>query len=509
MNFDLIVSEARVVDGANSSQYIADIGIIGDQITAVGDLRGADTQSRIESRGLVVCPGFVDTHAHVENALLCDGAVEAKLSQGVTTEILGQDGLSYAPLPSGPLREQVDYLTALNGHYKGQGATFSEFLDQYAGRVAQNVASLAPYGAIRLAVAGWADRALTDEEIREACKLSASCLEEGAVGIGLGLDYFPQSVASTAELMELGKIAARYDSILVAHTRMMELGVVASVQELVDIGAATGARVHVSHLRVEAALPVVDQALVDGVDVSFDVYPYTRASTMLTMILPTWALAGGPALLRARLVSESDRADIAAHIERVLAPVSHDYVLSNVGLGRYAEFVGSSLSDAAEAIGEGFGEAMIKLVLANDLHVGYVGGTQTEASVAACMSHPAAMAGSDAILVGQLPHPRGWGTFPRFIKTSVQDTGAMTLEACVHKLTGKPAARFGLTGRGVVQPGMAADLVVFDPADIADQATYEQPRQPSTGIKVVIINGEVAWHGTSTSRRPGSILRRG
>ncbi|TDE12179.1 N-acyl-D-amino-acid deacylase family protein [Jiangella asiatica] len=509
MDLDLVISGATVVDGTGAPPARVDVGVSAATIVAVGDLTGASAGRTLDATGLVVSPGFIDTHAHVEAALLDQGAVAAKLAQGVTTEILGQDGLSYAPLAAQRLREQADYLLPLNGRYRGQGATFLEFLDQYDRATAQNVSSLAPYGAIRIAVAGWTDRALDSEQLQHAADLAEACLNQGAVGVGLGLDYFPQSIATTAELLELGRVVAAHGSVLVAHTRSRALGIVEAVREMVEVGAATGARVHISHLRAAAALPVIDEALDRGVDVTFDVYPYAVASSMMLMHVPPWSLVGGPAALMDRLHDSRSRARIARHLSDRLDAVADEYVLSGFAKDTYASLAGASLAQAAGSLGGTVGDVLTAMLADNDLAVGYVGSTVSDDSVAACMRHPAGMVCSDAILVGQRPHPRGWGSFPRYLIACTRSPGGLSLEQAVHAMTGRPARRFDLAGRGVIRSGKAADLVVLDLNALADYATYDAPRQLAGGVEAVVVNGEIVWaDAADTGNRPGRALRR-
>ena len=313
MEVELLVAGGSVVDGTGGPSRRADVAIDRGRIVAVGALTGIRARESIRADGLVVAPGFIDAHAHVEIALLDDGYVAPKVEQGVTTEIVGQDGLSYAPLSPWRLEEQIDYLATLNGRPRTEARwqTWEEYFSLLAGRIAQNVAWLVPWGAIRLEVAGWTDRALDDGEVRRARAAVEAGLADGAVGVGLGLDYFPQTATTTAELDALGAAVAEHGSVLVAHVRGNRLGMVEAVREMVEVARRTGASVHVSHLRDLAVLPVIDEGLADGLDLTFDVYPYRFPSTMLLAHLPAWVLAGGPRAVRERLADPALRPRLA------------------------------------------------------------------------------------------------------------------------------------------------------------------------------------------------------
>lgn len=513
--FDLVVSGGDIVDGTGAPRRRADVAVVGGRIVAIGDLGAANARTRVESTGRVVCPGTIDPHAHVELALLAEGRVAARLAQGVTTEIVGQDGLSYAPLGPVRLAEQIDLLAGLDGRAAAgtQDGTWVGYRRRLDGRIAQNVAFLAPYGAVRIEVAGWVDRALTAAERRTARRLVADTLADGAAGIAVGLDYFPQTAASTEELLDLGRLAADADRPLVAHVRGAALGIADGVAEIVDVGARTGAAIHVSHLRHAAALPVIDAARAAGQDVTFDVYPYTRSSTLLVSHLPSWALEGGPTVLRRRLTDPGERRRIGAELGPAFLREAAGMRVANLGCGDDDAWIGGSVAAALAAIGGGLGDALSELLLRNDLAVGYVGTTSDdvdEASLEACLAHPASMPCSDAILVGQRPHPRGWGAAPRYLGRYIRERALLPLEEAVRRMTSAPADRFGLGDRGRVRTGAVADLVVFDPSTIVDGSTDDGPRLPPAGIDAVIIAGRlVAGPGADDGLRPGEVIRVG
>ena len=506
---DLLIRGGTVVDGTGAPGRRADVLVRDGNIAAVGPT--AQSANLFDAFGLCIAPGFIDTHGHSDLALLRGEVVAAKVGQGVTTEILGQDGLSYAPHTPARLAEEIDYLAGLNGRPTRPIVTngWPAFVDLYRGG-AQNVALLVPYGAVRVEAAGWVDRPLDEAEIDGVREVVGACLEEGAVGVGLGLDYFPQRRASTAELRSLAELVAAHDAVLVAHVRGRDLGMGPAVRELMELGRVTGAKVHVSHLRSGEGLAAVDAALAEGIDVTFDVYPYTKASSMLTMHLPTWMHAGGPRDLRLRLADPDDREQLRPELAARLGPFTADMTIAHLGSSEHLDLVGHSLATAVERLGGDLVGAVAELLLANDLAVGYVGQSVTEEELTACVAHPAAMGSSDAILVGQRPHPRGFGSFPRFFQRYVRELGVISLERCVAMLAGVPARRFQLGPRGTIALGKAADLVIFDPATIADAATYESPRAMPLGIVAVLTRGEVIWgRGSVEEPHSGDIIERG
>lgn len=513
MGYDLGIVGGVVVTGTAPSMR-ADVAIDGGRIVAVGDLAGlGEPRARLEAAGRVVGPGFVDAHAHVELALLDDGLVPTKVGQGVTTEILGQDGLSYAPLSARRRIEQIDYLSTLNGRPRRSETwrSWPEFLRLLEGRVAQNVAFLVPYGAIRVEAAGWTAAPADPLVLDRIRSMVEEGLQAGAVGVSVGLDYFPQTVASTAELDLLSDLAARSGTVFVAHVRGSELGTVDAVREVIETGRRTGAAIHISHLRDASALPVLDAARADGLDVTFDVYPYRQPSTMLLSHLPTWVLDGGPVAIRRRLGSASTRARLRDDIARILSVEMAGAIISNLGRDVPPDMVGRSVASAVAAAAVAPEDGFAELLLGNDLEVGYVGGhgSVDEASLIACLSHPASMGGSDAILVGGRPHPRGAGATARWFGRYVRERGLLTVEQAFEKLSTAPARRFELIDRGTLAVGAAADVVILDPAVFDDATTETETRRPPIGLDAVLVGGAVVWReGRGTTARPGAIIRR-
>jgi N-acyl-D-amino-acid deacylase len=520
--FDLVLSGGRVVDGTGNPSFRADVGIRGDRIAAVGALGAAEARERLDVTGLIVAPGFVDTHVHADLALFADPLHEAAIRQGVTTYLLGQDGVAMAPASPATLAYMQRYTAGFSGRLDGpeRWESMAEYLALLDRRTAVNVAALVPNGNVRMEVLGLETRRPIPEELRRMRRLVRQALEEGAVGLSSGLDYIPSRYADTAELTELCRELAPLGGVYVTHMRGYGPDTVrASMDEVFQIGRESGCAVHISHFnsRADLALGPLDAARAEGIDATFDLYGYLAGSTILGMVaLPPWVQEGGPEATLARLADPAVRARLRAEgASGPRGPLGH-VRLSYVEAPAYRAYEGQTLEEAAaRATGRREPAAVVDfvcdLLLAARLAVGCVVPHQqrTEADVEAFMRHPGMMGGSDGIFAGGHPHPRGWGCFARYLGHYVREARTWTLEEAVRHLASHPAQRLGLLDRGVIRPGLAADVVVFDAARIADRATYEDGRQLAVGVRHVLVNGEpVLLDGQRTPARPGRALRR-
>ncbi len=513
--FDVVIKNGTVVDGTGRPGRRADVGIVGDRVAAVGDLSGPDVSAAtvIDATGKVVCPGFIDTHVHSDLMLLAEPAHEAALRQGVTTEILGQDGLSYAPLSAENLQAYRRYLAGLNGNpdLACTWSTVAEFRACFDRTVAVNTAYLVPHGAIRLEAVGFRDVPLVGEALERARRLLAQGLEEGAVGFSTGLSYYPCSWADTDELVELCRVAARYDRPYVTHLRtVFRAGRFDPVEEALEIGRRSGVKVHFSHFRtgpltagqVEQITAPIDRAKAAGVDCTLETYPYPTGSSQGVMFLPPWAHDGGPDALLARLRDPEAR-------RRLVKEIDYTYLGSARGtrgwdeivfshLPKNADLVGLTFAEAATRRGKEVPELLCDLLLEEEFRVGFWGlppepdlWEQIDRDIMTLLARPDYMVGSDGIWVGQRPHPRAYGCFARILGP-LRRKYRVPLELLINRMTAVPAARFGLRDRGVLAPGKFADLVVFDPETISDTSTYENPRSFAVGVGWVLVNGRVA-----------------
>lgn len=536
---DLVIRDAEVVDGTAGPSYRADVGIEGGRITTVvkegaaaGCLRPV-ARRVLDAEGLALAPGFIDMHAHSDLALLRDPEHTAKAAQGVTLEVIGQDGLSYAPVDDRTLAEVRRAITGWNGY--GDDIDFSwrsvgEYLDRldhgFDGEgIAVNAAYLVPQGTVRMLAVGWEDRPATERELDRMRRLVADGLREGAVGMSSGLTYTPGMYAQDAELTELCRVVAGHGGYYCPHHRSYGAGALEAYEEMVALTREAGCPLHLAHAtmnfgvnegRAPELLALLDRALAEGADISLDTYPYTPGCTTLVAMLPSWASEGGPEAVLARLAADGSAERIRHHMEVVGAdgchgvPIEWDTIeISGVTEPALAEYVGSTVRQSADRLGEDPWTTARRILLDDRLgatilqHVGH------EENVRAIMRHRVHTGGSDGILRGDKPHPRAYGTFPQYLGRYVRELGVLSLEECVAHLTGRPAARLRLPDRGLVREGYRADLVLFDPATVAAGSTFEAPRTLPTGIPYVLVDGRfVIEDGRRTDVLAGRAVRR-
>ncbi|MFC4471421.1 amidohydrolase family protein [Streptomyces xiangluensis] len=536
---DLVIRDAEVVDGSGEPSYRADVAVEHGRITAIvkeaaaaGCLRPTATRV-LDAEGLVLSPGFIDMHAHSDLALLRDPDHSAKAAQGVTLEVIGQDGLSYAPVDDRTLAEVRRAITGWNGH--GDDIDFTwrsvgEYLDRldhgFDGEgIAVNAAYLIPQGTVRMLAVGWDDREATPQELDRMRQLVAEGLREGAVGLSSGLTYTPGMYAKDAELTELCRVVAEYDGYYCPHHRSYGAGALDAYKEMVELTRTANCSLHLAHATMNFGvnkgkapdlLALLDEALASGADISLDTYPYTPGSTTLAAMLPSWASEGGPEATLARLKDEDTAERIRHHMEVVGAdgchgvPIEWDTIeISGVSDPALAPYVGRTVQQSADERGESPWTTARRLLLDDGLgstilqHVGH------EENVQQIMRHPVHTGGSDGILQGDKPHPRAYGTFPQYLGRYVRELGVLGLEECVAHLTSRPAARLRLPDRGLVREGYRADLVLFDPATVAAGSTFDAPRTLPVGIPYVLVDGRfVIEDGRRTDVLAGRAVRR-
>ncbi|MBI2869197.1 MAG: D-aminoacylase [Chloroflexi bacterium] len=518
---DILIKDGLIIDGSGNTGYRGSVGIDGDRLNLLrGNVSDVPAARTIEADGRVVCPGFIDVHAHSGLIALAHPRHEPKVFQGVTTELVGVDGISFAPFGS---REALAKFIRFNSGLDGAPPldlcwlTVAEYLDQFDG-VACNTAFVLGSGPVRITAMGWEDRTPSRDELARMLAVIRQGMAEGAYGLSTGLDYLPGCYAGTDELVELCREVNRLGGFYHTHVRYT-LGdkFLDPFREAIDIGRRSGAPVHLTHFNQRVPgrgghhemLALVDRARDDGVDVTFDSCPYPYGSTLLTIILPQWVQTGGPDALLDRLGSPEVRQRLA----REVSPRSdswRDMWLTNFSQPHNKQWEGKSIAEVVEGRGKGLVDVICDLLLEEALQVSYVRASANAATLPAFYQHPAHMVGTDALLIGDYPSPRSYGTYPYILGTMVRDERFLTLPEAVRKMTAAPARRLGLRDRGFLLDGFKADVVVFDPAGVRSTATLRQPRQYPSGIDYVIVNGVVvADHGNHTGALPGRALRKG
>jgi N-acyl-D-amino-acid deacylase len=524
---DLLITGGKLVDGTGSPRWPGRIAVVGDRLALPPDDVVVVARRTIDATGLVVAPGFIDLHSHGGLVMLAEPRHEPKVRQGVTTELIGVDGNAYAPFPS---REDLLDFAVLNGGLDGRPdiafdwSTVAEYLARYDGAAAVNVAYVVGNSPLRIAAIGWDEveadaRSLADQRarLREA-------MEDGAFGLSTGLDYPPGAYATTAELAALSEESARLGGFYHTHVRYpLGDGFLDPFREAIEIGRRGGSPVHITHFYHRATFPgppeqmlgLVDDARAEGLDVTFDLYPYEWSSTRLLIMLPTWIQAGGVGPLKERLADRRARDRIRDEMTARGRLFAGDRSWDALRLGAFTRpehlaWEGRTLGDVMRDTGRDPVDTICDLLIAEDLGVNQVTPGPHTDGIRTFLAHSQAMIGTDAVLIADKPSPRTYGSYPRILGQFVREEHLLGLEAAVHRMTGMPAARLGLRDRGVLADGLAADLVLFDPATVRTPATYDEPRQFPVGIPWVIVNGTIVIDdGEHTGATPGRALRRG
>jgi N-acyl-D-amino-acid deacylase len=511
---DLLVRNAYVADGTGNPGYVADLAVENGRIAAMGHLPAAQAKTTIDATGKVLCPGFIDVHLHSEVEMLADRHT-AGVQMGVTTEFICPDGMGFAPLPPDLLAQYWRYIS---GIYVDRIATtgwpsVSAYLDAFTGHSRNNFVSMAPHGIIRLAAKGWAPGPATRSELDVQQRLVHEWMEAGAVGLNSGLGYAPAYYADAHEIAELCKVVARYGGVYAAHMRSYGPGRDASIAETSIIAEEGGVPVHIDHF---AGTPEMyasaEAARARGIDITWDAYPYMAGCTLLTYPLPPAMFEHGPDGLLDDLRRPSVRRQLEPVIESAFTLDSPPY-FACVSLPRNKWMEGKRVIEAWQISGKSLTDFYCDLLIEEDLAplLIYPWDDDPEANdlrLRTALTHPLQMVGTDGVYVGSATHPRGYGSYPRILGRYVRDLKWLSLEDAVRRMTSFPAARFGLSDRGLLRKGMAADLVIFDPRTVIDRATYQSPRLPPVGIEHVYVNGApVITDSVLTNNRPGTLLR--
>jgi N-acyl-D-amino-acid deacylase len=537
-NYDYLITGARIVDGTGAPWFIGDIGIIGDRIAAIGDLHDASAKKRVEAAGLVASPGFIDIQGQSEFNVLVDNRAASKITQGVTTEITGE-GTSIAPINDRLVED-------LEPGAKKYGVTVDwRSLDEYfrhfeRSRPAINLGTFVGAGGLREYAVGKDNRPATPAELEQMRQLVAQAMEQGAFGLSSALQYVPDVYASTDEIVELAKVARRYGGVYFTHQRSEGDSIFESLDEVFAIAQRAGISANIWHLKtaypenwgkMPEVLRRIEAARAHGLDVGASVYPYARASNGLVACLPSWVSEGGADKMKERLRDPTLRARARKEMDELSSTWQNQWrgsggakgvLLIQVLSPELHKYEGMTLEEIGRQMGKDPRDAAMDLVLADRGETPYaLGESQVvisimdEADVRAANSNPLVTYGSDSPSQAEdgplgttKAHPRAFGTFPRILAEYVREEHTMRLEEAVRKMTSLAASRVGIMDRGILRPGMMADITLFDPATIQDLATYNEPLRYSVGVKDVFVNGRpVVFDGKITDERPGRALR--
>ena len=525
---DLLIVNGTVIDGSGNPGYKAAIAVEGDTIRVLrGEVSHVQAGRRIDATGYVVAPGFIDMHSHSSLMILASPTHAPKVRQGVTTEVIGVDGHSYAPFTR---REDLLAFVEMNSGLEGSPEidygwdTVTSYLSRYDRKVAVNIAFLVGNSALRISVLGWDDAPASPEAMQQMRSLLREAMEEGAFGLSTGLDYPPGVYATTEELTELAEETARWGGIYHTHVRYT-LGdrFLDPHREALEIGRRSGVPVHITHLFRRATMPggarqlldLLDAARAQGLDLTFDAFPDEYGGSRVMILLPLWAQAGGPARLKACLMDREMRPKLREYLaQRVRNYRDYNpwavFRVGNFARAENLRFEGMTLAEIANERGHDPADVLCDLLVEENLRIvgtwrSFAGPTLTH-----FLTHELAMVSTDSIFLGNWASIRTYGVYPRILGEFVRDERILSLPDAIRKMTSYPAQRLGILDRGLLRDGMKADIVVFDPATIKSTATYETPPQYPVGVYYVAVNGQlVVDQEQCTGLTPGRALRRG
>jgi N-acyl-D-amino-acid deacylase len=530
-DYDFIIAGGHIVDGTGAPWFVGDVGIVGDHIVAIGDLHAAKAKQRVHAAGLVISPGFIDVQGQSEFNVLVDNRAASKITQGVTSEITGE-GTSIAPV-NDRLRED------LKGKSKKYGVPLDwSSLDEYFRHFervhpAINLGTFVGAGGLRDYVIGKVNRPATPAELEQMRHLLAEAMEQGSFGISSALQYVPDVFASTDEIVELAKVAQSYGGVYFTHQRSESDRIFPSLDEVFTIAERAHISTTIWHLKtaypenfgkIPEVLKRIEAARVRGVDVAASVYPYSRASNTLIACFPSWVVEGGKDKMIERLKDPTQRARAQKDMETPSQEWENEWLGSGGAPGvqlvqvlnpELKKYEGMTLEEIGRQMGKDPKDAAMDIAVADRGESYVVISIMDEADVRTAVSNPLVTYGSDSEahaedgpLSTTKVHPRSFGTFPRVLAKYVRDDHTMRLEEAVRKMTSQAAGRVGIMDRGLLRPGMKADVVVFDPEHIQDRADYNDPLHYSIGIREVFVNGRpVLLDGKTTEERPGRALR--
>lgn len=535
-----LIINGTIVDGSGNPAYQSNILLNGVHIEKIGNMNIKELIqvekdfTIIDASSLIVSPGFIDTHSHSDLKVLTEPEVLPKVMQGITTEVLGQDGISMAPLPKNYIEPWRKNLAGLDGEsdeidwYYENTENYLKMIEKVQPSI--NEAYLVPHGNIRMEVIGLDNREPNQDEIQRMCEVTKREMEAGCLGLSTGLIYMPCAYSATDEIIELCKVVAQYNGVFVVHQRSEADTILSSMEEIIEIGRKSGVRIHFSHFKVcgkenwnklDAMFGLLDRAKEENIEVSLDQYPYVAGSTMLGVILPPWVHDGGTEKLIERLKDDILREKIKEDIKKGIegwdnfiqfAGVEGIFITS-VATENNKEVIGLSLKELGEKRGKDPLDATFDLLIEEKNAVGMVDFYGTEEHVKRILTREETNVCTDGLLSGK-PHPRVYGSFPRVLARYVREENALSMEEAIYKMTYKAAKAMNIKNRGLIKEGYYADLTLFDPEKIMDIGTFIDPIQYPQGIEYVYVNGVMTVHqgkfqcNITDVQRAGRVIRR-
>lgn len=535
--YDLVIKNGEIIDGSGKGSYIADIAIKNGYIREIALNIDSDALKVLDGKGYIVCPGFIDIDSHSDFSLYRNPKAESKIRQGITTELVGQGGRSLGPINGERLKDLKQYTSSyVQNKYETNYWNWSsnmEFIELLKKRgISVNIAALVGYGSIRVAVMGFEKRIPTNEEMEKMLFLLEEEMRNGAYGLSLGLDNSPDSLATVDELVEMAKLVKRYNGILSVHMREEGYYLLESINEVLEITRKSGVRLQISHLKaahpqnwgkVNEAIMLINKAKNEGLDIHYDVYPYTAYESVLADVLPTWIREFSPEnmvnylrndVIRKKVISEM--VDPNSNWGNPMLGSSWNMIrIVSMKSPEYKKYEGMNIEEIAEAMNLSPQETVIKLLIDEEGVIKIIFFAMLETDLIEVMKQPMAIFCTDGLAVAPYGdyeyikvHPRYYGAFPRILGRYVREKRILALEDAIHKMTLLPAMKMNLRDRGLLDLGYKADIVVFDKNTIIDKSTFDNPHQYPDGIKYVIVNGEVVIEDEiHTGKLPGEIIR--
>jgi len=525
--YDLLIKGGLIVDGSGKPPYIADVAVQSNEISLISKCIAQPAVRVVDASGLIVSPGFIDVHTHDDLVLFSDPYNIPKLLQGVTTVVVGNCGFGVCPYSNDTISSLVDYAQPVLGNVSPE-QVFSNF-ESYAKALDDlekglNIAALLAHGAVYIAENGFSNSPMDNTQIASAQSQVQNAMEHGAVGLSAGFMYAPGCYCDTASMRPLTDIVAEYNGLYCVHLRSESEFIREAIDEVVDIVKNSRTAAHISHFKnvgkqyrgnIKHLVAQIEQSITNGVDLSYDMYPYTAGSTTMSILFPNYALTRGVNGCLQLLQDHNMRRHLEDELRHMWKGEDNlsllcgweNVIISSLHTEANSEFIGKSVADIAAIQNISPETACTKLFMKERGKITILLNHIDKQDMHTVISSKPCIVASDGIPVGEMPHPRLYGTFPAFIRTFVRENRLLSIEAAIEKITSMPAKRFGLGKRGYLCKGYAADIVVFDPDAIADRATYSNPLKPAKGISHVIVSGIiVSENGTITGKKPGKFI---